>query len=180
MHDRFVRCALLVVCLFAPMTTFAAGAARPASKRAAASPAPHAADVAAIRSAIHKSDLAADRKDLDATMAFTSPDFVSIDESGQETVHGIDEERSKLGQLFAMATKIHARTTITSIVFMADGAVVTSEQHGSVTAHGAAHTGTLRTRGTFRDFWVKTPGGWRELRSRTLSLHNTFTAHPVP
>ncbi len=137
-------------------------------------------DKAAIQSEIQKMDKASNSKDADGYVVFTHPDFINIDKSGRETTHGKEERREKLRRLFARATQVTGRTTVTHIVLSKQGAVVDKSSVFTLVMTGNGQKIDMKGNGTYRDFWVKNAGVWLQRKSHTITETTTVNGQPVP
>jgi len=128
----------------------------------------HSKDIAFIKNAVRKMDAAGMSKNADEYVAFTHPNFVNVNLAGQETIHGKEEQRQMLLNLFTHATSIVMHTTISSITFSSQGATVTETTEGIIKMRINGQNREMKNRSTYRDFWVRSGKGWLEKRSQTI------------
>lgn len=133
-----------------------------------------------IQSAVQKMDKAANNRDADGYVAFAHPDFVSINKTGKETIHGKKEALKRSRRTFAGLTQIKVRTTITSISFSNEGAVVDTTSNLSASMVKSGKSFELKGTGTFRDLWVEKAGVWLQKKSQTLTETLTVNGQPIP
>lgn len=136
-------------------------------------------DKVAIQNEIQKMDQASNNKSADGYVVFTHPDFINIDKSGQETTHGKEQRREKMRQLFARATQVTGRTTVTHIVLSKQGAVVDKSSIFTLVLTRDGQKMDMKGKGTYRDFWVKDVGVWLQKNSRTITETTTVNGQPV-
>lgn len=140
----------------------------------------HSKDEALIRAAMKKMVTASNNKDADGYVAFTDPAFLNMDSSGKETTHGKEERRAGLSKLFAQISSMTERSTAKSITFDKNGATVMQASDSSFSVTVGGRNRVFGSHATYRDFWVKTPSGWLEKRSRAISSKDTLDGQPVP
>jgi ketosteroid isomerase-like protein len=133
-----------------------------------------------IQSAVQKMDKAASNRDADGYVAFAHPDFVSINKTGKETIHGKKEALKRSRRAFSGLTQIKVRTTITSISFSNEGAVVDTTSNLSASMVKSGKSFELKGTGTFRDLWVENAGVWLQKKSQTLTETLTVNGQPMP
>jgi hypothetical protein len=128
-------------------------------------------DIAFIKNALHQIDLAAQAKDIDKYISYLTPNFQDIDEHGTVTSHSAAEERQRAVQLFKGTPdlKFNIHTTVKSIKFSGDEAVVTEGTNGTMS--GTVNGKFLKARmvSVDKDTWVRSGSGWLEAKSRTIS-----------
>jgi ketosteroid isomerase-like protein len=133
-----------------------------------------------IQSAVQKMDKAANNRDADGAVAFIHPDFVNIDKTGKETTHGKEEARKERRKVLATLTQIMIRTTITSISFSNEGAVVNTTSNLSASMVKSGKSFELKGTETCRDLWVEKTGVWLQKKSQTLTSTFTVNGQPMP
>ncbi len=144
----------------------------------------HSKDKAFIRGAINKMDIAYAAEDSEGYVAYTAPDFVSVNLTGKETTHGKEERRQKVNTTFAKATdagvKITSYSTARSISFSGEGATVIEDSYVSYSGNVDGQARVLKDHNTCRDFWVKSSAGWLEKKSRTIFDKVTLNGQSAP
>lgn len=140
----------------------------------------HSKDRAFLQEAIRRMDVAGQNKDADKYVAYTHPDFVNVNQFGQEDIHGKAERREKFIHAASRVTSLSEVTAVTSIVFSKGTAIVSESAVTHITLNINGETAELVDHDTFRDLWVKSGTGWLEMKSRTLTSKSTLNGQPLP
>ncbi len=139
----------------------------------------HDKDRAFITKAVKDMDTTANNKDADGYIKYTADDFVDINVNGEETTHGKAERREKMVSAYRRGMTISGHTTIKTITFDKQGAIVTETGDSSFTLNHNGQQLVATVTGTWRDLWVKSGNGWLEKRSRTLIIHRLLNGRPI-
>jgi hypothetical protein len=110
------------------------------------------------------------RKDIQAATANFTADYISINTKGEK--QNLAEFRQQYTDLFnRIKLDITTnKTTIKKIALVSQGVDVSIEQHTEAKVLG----NKVVIRQTSRNFWLKTPQGWRLQQSKILTNQTTF------
>jgi ketosteroid isomerase-like protein len=111
------------------------------------------------------------RKDIKGATALFTPDYVSISPEGEKQT--LTEFRTHYNNLFShFDIKLTSnKTIIKNIAVNSNGVDVAIEQR---TEGLIAGSNKLEIAQTSRNFWLKTPQGWRLKQSKILTNQTTF------
>lgn len=116
----------------------------------------------AIQAQYDKRSAAALKKDVDASLAINTPDFVSLDQKGQKRT--MPQLKHQLTQAFATFKSYTLTTRITSCVVKGDTATVKTQD--SVTIISKTQQ---EAEATSEDLWVKKNGQWLRTQNKLLT-----------
>lgn len=135
-------------------------------------------DIAFIKNAYHQMDQATATNDVDKFVSYLAPNFEDIDEHGTVTAHSASDERQQMEELIQQATdlQINIHTTVKSIKFSGDKAIVTATGAGTMSATKNGTAMKARLVGVEQDVWIKSGSGWLETKSKSITSKIT----PLP
>lgn len=122
---------------------------------------------------LSRSKKAIEKRDTDAFVSVTHPDFVAINAAGKEKIHGQEALRKGIAVVFAHATKSSQHSSVNNITFTKDGAIVEFVSETKFTIVENGKTKEIVESGTYRDLWVQKAGVWLEKRAR--AIEESFT-----
>lgn len=127
-------------------------------------------------------DKAVARRDIAATLAHYSPDFVSTSRIGK--THGLAEERTDFLNTFALPAQAGVtQSTIQKLTLTKAGteADVSLHRHGSLTlSDPQTHASrTVILEGVYADVWTKHAGLWALSREQEISVSASMNGKPI-
>lgn len=127
----------------------------------------------------HEMDLGWAEHDLTKAFLYYSDDFEMTGSNGE--VMDFGTRKAGISTLLDTARLIKSTTKITSVASQTGGFSATVQGYLFVNGVGAK-TGQMVKIEVWtqsRDFWSKTPSGWRLMRSRLLSARAKFNGRPM-
>lgn len=127
----------------------------------------------------HQMDVGYGEHDLTKAFSYYSDDFTAEDENGEQIVIG--DMKGFISDLFDHARLIHSTSRITGMTYQAHGYSMTVQEHMVFTGV-SVKTGQLVKVDAYndvRDFWTKTPDGWRLLKTRVIRTRGLWDGHKV-
>jgi len=128
-----------------------------------------------IQSQYDMSNAAASKGDVEGMLSKCAPDFTVIPLEGK--TKDLASLRIRLGVITGFSS-LKNSTTIENVKLQDDGVVVEVSESLTVVTAGASQTSKFTFVYHCRDFWIHTPSGWREKRSRLLSSKSPDAATP--
>jgi|GEM_PF-2665006 len=127
----------------------------------------------AFQALYDREDMANANKDANALLSSFSPDYVAFDARGEE--HHYDQVRDGMLKLFAKYKSIRVKTVVQSVKLAQNSATVVARAHNILVHDGDSPGQEVKVTSdeTDRDFWIRTPSGWKLKQERVLSLHST-------
>lgn len=118
-------------------------------------------------------DKANANKDSNIILSMHSPDYLTFDAKGEE--HNLDHVREGMLKTFEKYKTIHFKTVVRSAKVVKDGAAVVARTQGILIRDSSVpgQEVTITTDEMDRDYWIKSPDGWKLKQERTLSFHQT-------
>ncbi len=123
-------------------------------------------------------DMGSERKD-EAKMFFgCASDFINIDLHGKS--HTLAQEKSAFESMVPYLRSVQIRTRVLSVTLKGATATALTTQHVGLTLANPKTGETIPSTvdGTSSDTWIKTPAGWRETASRTITEQDTLNGKP--
>jgi hypothetical protein len=117
--------------------------------------------------------------DLTKAFSYYSDDFTAEDENGEQIVIG--DMKGYITDLFGHARLIHSTSRITGMTYQAHGYSMTVQEHMVFTGV-SVKTGQLVKVDAYndvRDFWTKTPDGWRLLKTHVIRTRGLWDGHKI-
>lgn len=127
-----------------------------------------------IQSALRRSDDSMHRKDIVGCMRSFTPDFQGEDIKGSH--YDRMQAKQNLLKSFSSAHSIKAKTTLKSLSFVHDDAIVLGQEHTKLTIFGKRthRPHTLVFEGLWQSIIVKTKKGWQIKREKQLTSTMTI------
>lgn len=127
----------------------------------------------------HQMDVGYGEHDLTKAFSYYSDDFMAEDENGEQI--GLADLKGSITTLFDRARLIHSTSRITGMTYQAHGYSLTVQEHMVFTGV-SVKTGQLAKVDAYndvRDFWTKTPDGWRLLKTRIVHTRGLWDGHKM-
>jgi len=118
-------------------------------------------------------DKANANKNSNIILSMHSPSYLTFDEKGEK--HNLDHVREGMLELFAKYKIIHFKTVVQSATVAKGGAVIVAHTQGILVRDSSVpgQEVTITTDEGDRDYWIKSPDGWKMEQERTLFFHQT-------
>ena len=126
-----------------------------------------------IQEALRKADDSLQRKDIAGCMARCTSDFQGGDTRGNH--YDRAQAKQTLLKLFSSTQSIEVKTTLKSLAFVHDNAVVLCQQHTKLTTSekGTHRLHTLVSDELWQGVMVRTKTGWQTKREKSLTSTTT-------
>ena len=134
---------------------------------------------AVIQQLYSAQDVATDRKDVAGMFLPFAPSYINTDTHGKTNT--LAEAKQGAAHLLQMTQSISSHSLVESATRSGSTATVVVQQKINmvlVNPQDSGETAAVATIAVSRDTWVKTPAGWRETFSKTLSENDTLNGKP--
>jgi ketosteroid isomerase-like protein len=134
----------------------------------------------AIQAAYDRNSAAGNKRDLAGSLTIYTPDYVSTDKSGKKT--DLKQMHDQMKLIFGMFKTFKVTQSVQSLQLKGNEAQITLKSHleGTLSNPQTKQAHTFTADMASNETWVKTPKGWLNKRSNTISEKEMMDGKPLP